>query len=196
MRGKIILAFILGGLIFGTTGVIAATVLASNITYDNTNSGINANNVQDAIDSLYTKANNPTIPANYKELSTTTTATASDIISGKTAYNNLGELITGTSNSGCIKGSFIGTSALNSSNGYIIENDFSPSFFIVVVSNIQIIYYNSLYDSNNWYNFSQGNNWAVPIPLNDYMSIDNNSLRAHDWGANTTGLTHYWIACK
>ena len=37
------------------------------------------------------------IPSTYKRLDTTTTATSSDIVSGKTAYDNSGNLITGTS---------------------------------------------------------------------------------------------------
>ena len=91
-----IFTFVLGAIIFGTTGVIAATLMATNVSYSNTNSGINANNVQDAIDILYDKANNPIIPSNYKDLSTETTAISSEIVSGKTAYNSDGTLLTGS----------------------------------------------------------------------------------------------------
>lgn len=49
-----ILFFILGGLIFGTIGVSAATYFASSdVTYDNKESGISSTNVQGAIDELY-----------------------------------------------------------------------------------------------------------------------------------------------
>ena len=49
--------FLLG--VFLTSGLVyAGSILATNIEYDNTNSGINATNVQDAIDKLYSKANN------------------------------------------------------------------------------------------------------------------------------------------
>ena len=129
LNKKFLFGFILGALIFGTTGVIAATILANNVSYDDTSSGLNVNNVQDAIDALNTKANNRydeydgattytpnsntqtiltnnklmksditinPVPSSYKNLSTTTTALASDIVSGKTAYNNSGTLITGT----------------------------------------------------------------------------------------------------
>ena len=152
---KTIIAFILGALIFGSTGVIAATLLANNVSYDNTNSGINSTNVQGAIDELYTKANTtydeysgtttytpttstqtvPTnnklmksditinaIPSSYKNLSTTTTATASDIVSGKTAYNNSGTLLTGTYVAPSMKGtewnynSFVSTVGENTIN--------------------------------------------------------------------------------
>jgi len=51
---KFIFGFILGGLIFGTVGVSAATTwLSQNVTYDNSESGMTALNVQDAIDELY-----------------------------------------------------------------------------------------------------------------------------------------------
>ena len=52
---KVIFAFILGALIFGTTtGVLAVTYYASkDVTYDNTESGMTSENVQDAIDELY-----------------------------------------------------------------------------------------------------------------------------------------------
>ena len=49
-----VLGFILGALIFGTTGVLAVTYYASkDVTYDNTESGMTSENVQDAIDELY-----------------------------------------------------------------------------------------------------------------------------------------------
>ena len=56
---KIIVAFILGIIISGT-GVYAATILynGDQVSYDNTSSGMTATNVQDALDELYTKANN------------------------------------------------------------------------------------------------------------------------------------------
>ena len=54
---KTVVAFILGIIISGTT-VYAATILfaSSEVSYDNTSSGMSATNVQDALDELYTKA--------------------------------------------------------------------------------------------------------------------------------------------
>ena len=48
------------GLILGIsiTGVVAYSVYANKVTYDNTQSGSQSTNVQGAIDELYTKANN------------------------------------------------------------------------------------------------------------------------------------------
>ena len=51
-----ILTFILGLILSGSV-VYAATLIAGDITYDNTKTNINADNVQDAIDALYNKAN-------------------------------------------------------------------------------------------------------------------------------------------
>ena len=54
---KLVVAFILGVIISGT-GVYAAILYASSdVSYDNTSSGMSATNVQDALDELYTKAN-------------------------------------------------------------------------------------------------------------------------------------------
>lgn len=49
-----IFGFILGGLIFGTVGVYAATYCASSdVSYDNSKSGLNSTDVQSAIDEIY-----------------------------------------------------------------------------------------------------------------------------------------------
>lgn len=49
-----IFGFILGGLIFGTVGVYAATYCASSVvSYDNSKSGLKSTDVQGAIDEIY-----------------------------------------------------------------------------------------------------------------------------------------------
>ena len=190
-----IIGFIMGAIIFGTTGVIAATVLASNITYDNTNSGINANNVQDAIDSLYTKANNPTIPANYKELSTVTTATESDILNGKTAYNNLGELITGTTFlSNCAKGK------INTSDGYSTSTDklvtsIKPDLILLYpYDNTWATNYHLYYTGYSTTKFIGGDidgGYSL-YDFSDYYTINDNGWFIHNW---PTGYNLSYIAC-
>ena len=126
MKKGYIISFILGAIIFGSIGVVATTqILSQDVTYGNTN-------VKAALDTLYTKAKpdytgdttvTPTtssqtlltnnkilksnitigaIPSTYKNLSTATTVIASKLLVGETAYNNLGELITGTANGGVI----------------------------------------------------------------------------------------------
>ena len=53
---KTITAFIIGGIIFGgTTAVVAAVIAANQVTYTPP-SGVSANNVQTAIDELYTRS--------------------------------------------------------------------------------------------------------------------------------------------
>ena len=52
---KNILGIIIGGVIFGSLGVCAATYFPSNnVTYENKNSGLKSTDVQGAIDELYT----------------------------------------------------------------------------------------------------------------------------------------------
>ena len=75
--------FILGILLTTGTIVLADNIGASEISYKETN-------VENALDDLYTKA------TTYKKLDTTTTATANDILNGKTVYDNNGSLLTGS----------------------------------------------------------------------------------------------------
>ena len=73
---KLFLGIIIGGIVFGTIGVYAAILYASSdVSYDNTTSGLTSTNVQDALDELYTKANtriDPNIELN-KIVTTNTT---------------------------------------------------------------------------------------------------------------------------
>ena len=62
---KNILGIIIGGLIFGTAGVYAATYFPSyNVTYDNTESGLSSTDVQGAIDELYNECKTPSTGGN------------------------------------------------------------------------------------------------------------------------------------
>ena len=81
-----IFAFVLGALIFSSISVYAARkYYASDIEYKETT-------LDKALDTLYTKTNT------YKNLTEQTTATAQDIVYGKTVYDNNGTLLTGTYN--------------------------------------------------------------------------------------------------
>lgn len=80
------------GVIIITTGISVYSTslyLANQVEYNKNGQA----KVSDALDDLYTRA------STYKNLSATTNATADDILSGKTAYNSNGQLITGTLNS-------------------------------------------------------------------------------------------------
>ena len=86
-----VISFILGAIIFGgISSVVALTIASKDVSYDNGTSGSAKDNVQEAIDELYVKVKN------FKKLNVQTTAGAGDILSGKTAYNTAGNLITGT----------------------------------------------------------------------------------------------------
>ena len=53
-----ILGIIVGIILTATTGVVAYSVYANTVTYDNTQSGLQSTNVQGAIDELYDKTKN------------------------------------------------------------------------------------------------------------------------------------------
>ena len=54
-----IFIFVLGGIVFGTVGVGATSLIySSDVTYDNTSSGLSSTTVQGALDELYEKAKN------------------------------------------------------------------------------------------------------------------------------------------
>ena len=60
---KYLIGFILGILTGGCISVIAATYFPSgDVTYDNSVSGLQSTNVQDAIDELYTACSTPALP--------------------------------------------------------------------------------------------------------------------------------------
>ena len=52
---KLVIAFSLGFVLAGTSVYAANTIYSKNVTYDNSNSGLEATNVQDALDETYTK---------------------------------------------------------------------------------------------------------------------------------------------
>jgi hypothetical protein len=125
------LLILLIGLIVGITStVIASNYLASEITYNDTTVENALNELYDLSNAaIYTGSTNITpteseqilntngkrlsdnitigaIPNTYKNLSTETTATSTDILSGKTAYDSLGNLITGGISTDCVSGNY------------------------------------------------------------------------------------------
>ena len=57
---KLVIAFSLGFVLAGTSVYAANTIYSKNVTYDNSNSGLDATNVQDALDETYSKCIPPT----------------------------------------------------------------------------------------------------------------------------------------
>ena len=56
---KLVIAFSLGFVLAGTSVYAANTIYSKNVTYDNSNSGLEATNVQDALDETYNKCYSP-----------------------------------------------------------------------------------------------------------------------------------------
>lgn len=66
-----VFAFVLGALLFGSIGVVSAyTILANDIGYTPSNTTWEVDNVKDAIDDLYTKANNQKVATQVATLTT------------------------------------------------------------------------------------------------------------------------------
>ena len=61
---KLIIGLVLGLIIAGGISIYALTISANDISYDNNISGLEANNVKDAIDELYSKSNE----SNYADM--------------------------------------------------------------------------------------------------------------------------------
>ena len=57
---KLFIGLIIGGILSGTSVYAANTIYSKNVTYDNSNSGLEATNVQDALDETYSKCIPPT----------------------------------------------------------------------------------------------------------------------------------------
>ena len=57
---KFLIGLIIGGILSGTSVYAANTIYSKNVTYDNSNSGLSATNVQDALDETYSKCIPPT----------------------------------------------------------------------------------------------------------------------------------------
>ena len=151
----ILIGFIMGALIFGTTGVLALTYYASkDVSYDNRASGMTSENVQDAIDELYQLMFPPT-----------GTDTIIDLVS-----SNPDELY--TDEHGDIR--YYGANP----NNYVRFNNELWRIMGVIDGKIKIIRNESI-DDMQW-NSSTSNNWnnsSLKSYLNGtyYNSIENTS---------------------
>ncbi len=229
-----IFTFILGAVLFsGITGVVAATMLAKDVSYTPKDSTWKVDNVKEAIDDLYTKAKpeytgsttvTPTtsnqtlstkntiltknitinaIPDTYKNLTTTTTVSASNLLSGVKAYTSDGTLVTGNISTNCI-----------SNNNYIIEQscttssgckilDFEPSLFILYTGTSSsfnasaIYYYNSNVSSTDFITaYDDGSDGIFRSGSVNNRFTFNNGFYLHNLGTSYAGKTVYYMACK
>ena len=176
---KYIIGFIIGAILFGgIAGVTAYTIAASEIEY-------NGSSVESALNNLYDKA------TNYKKLDTQTSATANDIVSGKTAYDNLGNLISGTYSDNCFSGSRVVTHDLTTSNGGILF-DFVPSEYFITANGGNMVYYKEGLNNNNvMYLFPGASSWTDG---SSNYAIKNGKYYGVNWGLE--GTTFYYMVCK
>lgn len=134
------------------------------------------------------------IPNDYKKLSTQTTATSSHILSGKTAYDNNGNLITGNVLvDNCVTGSFKCTSCTTSS-GQDIGLTFEPSSFVLYVSDLSLMLVYD--DSTQKWGYATTNS---VINLDDNFEnyfVKNNNLILRNWATSYNNKTFIYSACK
>ena len=146
LKNRIII-FLLGGIVFGTIGVSAATYFESSaVTYDNTESGLISNDVQGAIDELYTECT--ALPAGEQIIE--------DGNLTKDEYE--------------CRYFFIGANP----NNYITFNDETAGWRIISVEcdgSIKIMRTANINTSNKLlYWDTSSNNWSRPANLNIYLN--------------------------
>ena len=166
-----LIGFIIAGIIVSGVAVYAAVTFPSNeVSYSNTESGLNSNNVQGAIDELYE----------------TCTATAGDTI--------LDSVDIVTSGDGLYKDEYEDgkyTYKGANPNNYITFNDEKAGWRIVSINSdgtIKIMRINSI--GNQFWDTSGSNNWARPATvntdlngtyLNELTSIAQSQIVSKDW---------------
>ena len=176
-----ILTFIIGAILFsGIAGVTAYTIAASEIEY-------NGSSVESALNNLYDKA------TNYKKLDTQTSASTNDIVSGKTAYDNLGNLISGTYSDNCVMGSGTVTSSFTTSTGGKLF-DFVPSVYFINFPSINVItFYKYGINENKILTMTPNSAYGDDSP---YYTARDGKYYAINWTNTNVGVTYYYIACK
>ena len=148
-----LVGLILGIIVSGTIGVIAATYFPSNqTTYDNTNTELQSTNVQDAIDELYGVCFPP--GAGDQILDNTDIVTSGDGLyedeyeDGKYTYKGANP------------------------NNYVTFNNEEAGWRIISINSdgtIKILYEGGGIKARPW-DSSDSNNWARPATLNTYLN--------------------------
>ena len=178
--------FIITALVFSTIGVSAATYFPSNeVTYDNTESGLESTDVQGAIDELYGVCITPATVGN------TILENVDIVTSGDGLYEDEYEY-----------GRYFYKGG--NPNNYVTFNNEKAGWRIISVERdgtIKIIRSASIgemaWDSSN------SNNWARPASLNTYLngtyynelnSTAKNQIVAKDWSIGTIEYENYYIA--
>ena len=211
----------------GITGVVAYQYQASQVSFTPKDKTWKVDNVKEAIDDLYTKAKpeytgstivTPTtssqtlstkdkiltknitinaIPDTYKNLTTTTTVSASNLLSGVKAYTSDGTLVTGNVSTNCVSGSHTWTQN-DTNNGLVLMSEKPKYFAITVYGNgtHSLWFYDETISTTNFYSINLSNSSINSISFSSQtsFSIDNN-LKLK-WSSGRIGQTLEYMACK
>ena len=138
------------------------------------------------------------IPSTYKNLTTATTVTENDLLNGKTAYDNLGNLITGNISTDCVSGTHVWTQS-DTNNGFVVTN-YVPKYFAVTATNNNIRYiwyYNQNVNSNAFYSINSSQDATLgTITFSSTSSFRINNSLTLKWSASWAGKTLYYMVCK
>lgn len=188
LKSRIFLVIITFLITLSCTVYATTRYLASEIEYKETT-------VEGALNDLYT------VHETYKNLNINTDFTANDLISGKTAYNSNGELVTGNLEHNCVNGT-INKPASSQLNIYL---DFVPKSFIIYMKNplsdnlISSFEYNQL--TKKVYAHHIDSNSQVTSNESSVFSISGNNIVSSFATNSSNGYykastTVYYTACK
>ena len=169
---KLILGILIGIVTTGTV-VYAANILASDVSYDNTTSGLQATTAQAAIDELTAKASTLVKPKNntvYFAFGTPTTSSTTDYT---TLNKNVFVALNGGQKSVCI----IRNNRLHcfDNNNYAIEQQHIQQVFSDVSCNV-----------NSSYVSCSASDFYCQVSSNGYVDCDDNGSREYCY-VNTDG---------
>ena len=183
-----IFSFLLGAVIFGSIGVAASTIFANDIGYTPKDTTWEVDNVKDAIDDLYK------VSKDYVKLDEETTVSSNNLLSGVTAYDNLGNLITGNVNTDCVSGSFK-CSSCTTSSGQNIGISFEPKLIYIVSNDFtKFIGYNHNLNLTTAY-YHTPTTTAGSDSISAFFSF-NNGLFIHGLGNSWNNNDYQFVACK
>ena len=183
MKKEVIISFIIG-VILASSIAVYASINASEVDYKNNQK------VSDALDDLYNKV------STYKNLSTTTTVSPNSLLNGYTAYDNSGNLITGSISTNCITKTITSSEMITSNNTELIDFGFEPSYFVVYILNTSNWVYDIYqYDKKQWdegfvlMGDKRNTTWHKFSDVTSWFLFENNKLyipNISQWDQNNT----------
>ena len=181
LKSRLFLVILTAIICITGTAYAATQVLASDIKYNDTT-------VDKALDNLYTTAED------YVKLENETTVSSTNLLNGITAYDNLGNLITGSVSTECVGGVFNCVGNCNNDTGIKIV-DFEPKFFVAFKTD-RIIYFNTSKNSTFTYIGILNQNLADNALISRYFTFDN-GLIIHNLNATAGWKDSFeYMACK